>query len=87
MRLTFREMVLAKNALSVLEAVGPQGLSEGALLEQCAMRSEALLTTVEGRALMKVLVEKRWIERCTDPLTGVERWWLTEDGRLAVRAL
>jgi hypothetical protein len=87
-KLSVREIILAKNALLSLESIGPAGLSEAALIEQTALRSEVgLLTSIEAKALMRCLVEKRWIERFTEPLTGSERWYLSEDGRLAAHAL
>lgn len=88
MTLSIREVILARGALKALERVGDLGLSQEALLSQAALESEThLLTSVEGQALMRVLVEKRWINHYTDPLTGVQRWWLSDEGRLALRAL
>jgi hypothetical protein len=88
MVLSKAEMVLCRGALEALESVGPSGLSETALVRQAALYSEGgILTHVQERALMSILVDKSWISCYTDPLTGVKRWWLTDDGRLALRAM
>ena len=59
MTLSIREVILARGALKALERVGDLGLSQEALLSQAALESEThLLTSVEGQALMRVLVEK-----------------------------
>ena len=88
MVLSKAEMVLCRGALEALEGVGPSGLSEAALVRQAALYSEGgILTHIQERALMRILVEKNWITCFTDPITGVKRWWLTDDGRLVLRAL
>lgn len=87
MKLTANEVFLAKCALRVLEGAGGVGVSEEVLLDQVAISSERLLTRVERRALLSVLIERDWMYAYTEPLTGCKRWVLSEDGQLALRAL
>ncbi len=87
MGMTAREIWLTKCALNTLDLVGPTGLSEDALMSQTAIQSQSLLTRIDKQALMNRLVEKGWINRYTDALTGNVRWTLSEDGKLALGAL
>jgi hypothetical protein len=56
-------------------------------MDHVAAGAEVLLTSLERRALMGLLVERDWIYSFRDPLTGNVRWVLTSQGELAKNAL
>lgn len=82
-----RDIVLSKVALRCLSEAGPSGLGTEALMDHVAAGAEVLLTSLERRALMGLLVERDWIYSFRDPLTGNVRWVLTSQGELAKNAL
>lgn len=85
--MTPRMIFLAKTALRILRSAETVGIGEAPLLSCVATTADTLLTSVEQRALLKILVSKDWIYKVVDPLTDTARWVITENGRLAEEAL
>jgi hypothetical protein len=85
--MTPNEQYLLKTALQVLEQAGAQGTQESALLSMIEIHVDGILTNIEKRIVLKMLIEKGWAYTYRDPITDHQRYVLTEQGTLAAHAI
>ncbi len=87
MSMSDTDILVIKKMLGILNSLGPSGIESKDLCEQAQIACSTPITTTEMDLSITCMKNQGWIASFRQPITGRIRWYITEQGKIALAGL